>query len=62
MKSFRSCLIIFLAVVASLILLVVLLFVGGRTYGQWRMAQVTQDLASWPETLGTRPTPICIIG
>ena len=46
MKSFRSCLIIFLAVVASLILLIVLLFVGGGIYGQWRMAQVTQDLAS----------------
>ena len=55
MKSFRSCLIIFLAVVASLILLVVLLFVGGRTYGQWRMAQVTQDLASLARDLGYTP-------
>lgn len=55
MKSFRSCLIISLAVIGGLILLVVLLFVGGRFYGQWRMAQVTQDLASLAHELGYTP-------
>lgn len=55
MKTFRTCLIIFLAVVASLILLIVLLFVGGGIYGQWRMAQVTQDLASLARELGYTP-------
>jgi hypothetical protein len=55
MKTFRTCLIIFLAVAASLILLIVLLFVGGGIYGQWRMAQVTQDLAVLARELGYTP-------
>jgi hypothetical protein len=33
----------------------VLLFVGGGAYGQWRMAQVTQDLASLARELGYTP-------
>jgi hypothetical protein len=55
MKSFRSCLLISLSVVGGLILLVVLLFVGGRVYGQWRMAQVTQELDALARDLGYTP-------
>jgi hypothetical protein len=55
MKNFRGCLLTILAVVGGLILLVVLLFVGGGAYGQWRMAQVTQDLASLARELGYTP-------
>jgi hypothetical protein len=51
MKSFLT----WLGIPISLILLVVLLFVGGRFYGQWRMAQVTQDLASLARELGYTP-------
>lgn len=51
MKSFLTC----LAIPISLILLVVLLVVGSTVYGQWHMAQVTQDLASLARELGYTP-------
>lgn len=51
MKPFLTC----LAIPISLILLVVLLFVGGRIYGQWRMAQMAEDLASLARELGYTP-------
>ena len=44
-----------LTILAGLILLVVLLLIGGRVYGQWRMNQVTQDLASLARELGYTP-------
>ncbi len=51
MKSLLTC----LAIPVGLISLIVLLFVGGRFYGQWRMAQVTQDLASLARELSYTP-------
>ena len=51
MKSFLTC----LAIPVGLIILIVLLFVGGRFYGQWRMEQMAQDLASLARELGYTP-------
>ena len=51
MKSLLTC----LAIPVGLISLIVLLFVGGRFYGQWRMAQMAEDLASLARELGYTP-------
>ena len=51
MKSFLTC----LAIPVGLPILIVLLFVGGRFYGQWRMAQMAEDLASLARELGYTP-------